>query len=1117
MIDVPTIAPVGKPTEGPVPDSPVRAALRTLYQECNGPQWKVNTNWVDESVPECLWGGVRCSPQDEVIAIALHSNNLECVFPTQSFFAGMPQLESLVLDGNPITFPFDGIDQATSLTTLDLTSTNIDSFAGIDQALALKSVYFASNGFEGSFPSELLKIPTLHRIGAAFNSMTGTIPTETAQLSNLEFLSLHDNKFTGQIPSELGRLSNLFFLLLQSNNLEGTIPTELNGLSSLRFLELSDQSLTGPVLPCDDMELLKRLNLHGNRLTGSLPANFLAATDAGGIESIDLSQNQLTGTVPSLLQAFPSDRYDLTDNRITGIDNALCDASLGGAVEAYGCDAILCPVGSYNGQGRQQLDQDVCVDCPEATFLGQTSCGASNGTNSDTPIVPPETPEQALSDYEILRKLFDDTKGSVWHRKDHWKQAGISVCEWYGVKCTTDGSDQIVQIALTANGLLGTVPAEVFQLPKLETLIVDSNNCHVNMTGIRFSGTLEKLDVSSTAITHVDGIGEARALKELHIKSNAMTGTFPNEIFGITTLEQLVFDFNHFKGPLEHHVGKLTNLRLLSGEKNNLSGVLPTQMAALTDLASLRLGRNSFAGNIPMVLEDMASLTFIDLSHQTEHGGNGLSGRLPTFGKLTGLLQVRLNANALTGTVPYDLFKRVNPEVFEYADLSSNQLSGTVPASIARLKDVFLQDNQITGLAPETCAEARGPLYASYGCDAMLCPPQTYSIHGRQQSDALACKPCSTAQFYGSVACPDQVSDGGNDDGTSDEGSPPPLAPGNDERDILVKFYQTCSGEEWDESNNWLTPTSICFWQGIRCVAGMESVEAIELGANNVEGVPPPDLFLLPNLQSLALYSNPLSNFSFEGIGRATRLKELLLDAVGLDSVAGLENAPSIENLNLRFNNLSGSIPSEIGGLATLKSLSMAYNQLSGELPVFLQDLNNLHSLLLSNNNLSGGLIVNFPPSIRRLDLSNNELSGPIPDSFLTQVPFSAQLEVDLSDNHFTSVPFDMIRFQAMQLYLKGNRINELDYRLCNQRNWNEGDVGRYGCDGLLCPSGQYAPNGRHTSIGGACQECRHSPNRHMGSSTCDDTSAAVRSLSSWLLVATGPFVSTLLLFLALQ
>jgi Leucine-rich repeat (LRR) protein len=94
----------------------------------------------------------------------------------------------------------------------------------------------------------------------------------------------------------------------------------------------------------------------------------------------------------------------------------------------------------------------------------------------------------------------------------------------------------------------------------------------------------------------------------------------------------------------------------------------------------------------------------------------------------------------------------------------------------------------------------------------------------------------------------------------------------------------------------------------------------------------------------------------------------------------------SVENttdLNLSYNQLTGSIPPEIGNLTNLTSLNLYSNDITGSIPSEIGNLTNLTSLYLSYNDLSGPI----PPEIgnltnlRVLELTNNQLSGEIPVS----------------------------------------------------------------------------------------------------------------------------------------
>ena len=111
-----------------------------------------------------------------------------------------------------------------------------------------------------------------------------------------------------------------------------------------------------------------------------------------------------------------------------------------------------------------------------------------------------------------------------------------------------------------------------------------------------------------------------------------------------------------------------------------------------------------------------------------------------------------------------------------------------------------------------------------------------------------------------------------------------------------------------------------------------------------------------------------------------------LNDEVPLNSWHGVatDNGAHVTVLNLPGNNLTGSIPSELGNLANLRHLSFGGNQLSGTIPVEIGRLSNLTDLYLGYNQLSGavpGELANLV-NLERLHLDNNRLTGAIQPEF---------------------------------------------------------------------------------------------------------------------------------------
>ncbi|XP_054824050.1 probable inactive receptor kinase At1g48480 [Prosopis cineraria] len=111
---------------------------------------------------------------------------------------------------------------------------------------------------------------------------------------------------------------------------------------------------------------------------------------------------------------------------------------------------------------------------------------------------------------------------------------------------------------------------------------------------------------------------------------------------------------------------------------------------------------------------------------------------------------------------------------------------------------------------------------------------------------------------------------------------------------------------------------------------------------------------------------------------------ELHLPGVGLsgrlpNGIFG--NLTHLQTLSLRFNALTGSLPSDLASCVHLRNLYLQRNLLSGEIPEFLFSLPDMVRLNLGHNNFSGAIPLEFNKlaRLRTLYLENNQLSGSIP------------------------------------------------------------------------------------------------------------------------------------------
>lgn len=97
-----------------------------------------------------------------------------------------------------------------------------------------------------------------------------------------------------------------------------------------------------------------------------------------------------------------------------------------------------------------------------------------------------------------------------------------------------------------------------------------------------------------------------------------------------------------------------------------------------------------------------------------------------------------------------------------------------------------------------------------------------------------------------------------------------------------------------------------------------------------------------------------------------------------IPDLSGLHN---LKSLFLSQNNFSGSFPGSIAGLHRLKVIFLADNSIEGEIPVALTRLPRLYAVVLENNRLSGTIPAFKQSSIKVFNVSNNFLSGPIPET----------------------------------------------------------------------------------------------------------------------------------------
>jgi hypothetical protein len=280
-------------------------------------------------------------------------------------------------------------------------------------------------------------------------------------------------------------------------------------------------------------------------------------------------------------------------------------------------------------------------------------------------------------------------------------------------------------------------------------------------------------------------------------------------------------------------------------------------------------------------------------------------------------------------------------------------------------------------------------LYRENGCDAVLCRPGTFNIHGHATLHST-CTKCSdptnndttlndfdeykSHRVLGRTSCPNVTFVHGdlNGDGI--------LSP----REILRMLYVDTLGRFWGKAyQSWADmSTDECNLAGITCVnAKITRIDMVnaELCSNGEQragpkqyckGIPS-EIGHLTTLEILQLQKQQFLRGTIPTeIARLTLLRVLDVSKSSL---------------------LSGAIPSEIGGLTSLRKLLLNHCRLMGTIPRSIGRLSNLEKFHVSNNILVGTVPsqIGMLKSLKELMISRNLLTGTIP----SQIGRMAKLE----------------------------------------------------------------------------------------------------------------------------
>nr|GEV22748.1 LRR receptor-like serine/threonine-protein kinase GSO1 [Tanacetum cinerariifolium] len=538
---------------------------------------------------------------------------------------------------------------------------------------------------------------------------------------------------------------------------------------------------------------------------------------------------------------------------------------------------------------------------------------------------------------------------------------GLECCEWVGVQCDRR-SGHVIKLDLPGpffmdenynygNVIRGEVSPELLNLKHLRYLDLSMNH---------FSGNIPKF------------LGSFKHLEYLNLSCSGFSGIVPHYLGNLSRLQYLDLNGRYDHG--SHDISWCSSLSIddlqwvsslsllkrlgLSGLTMNDSidgfnkvNMLPSLLTLNLDGCGINIPVSVTCVNFTSLSSlDLSDNSFInstipiwlsnltDLRHLHLHR-NGFHGQIPDFlGTLSALASLDLAANLFDTLIP-ELFWNLSS--LTLLDLSHNDFRGLVTADIksCELRVLDFSSNRIVADLPSLIGNMS---------DCLVKSLVHLNLGGNKVS---GCIPNKLVEFK--------------------------------KLENLLLFENTLSGN---------VPLSI----GV-----LPSLKELDVSYNSLVGYLSEVHFIkLKNLTLLSLSSNSLALNISSQWNPPFQLHELDASScnVGPQFPSWLQTQTNLEVLKLSNCSIRETIPDWFENISThIDVLDLSYNQIGGKLPPF---HSNPNTILLMKSNKFEGPLTSFPSNVWVLDLSDNLLSGNVPQTNRTMNP-NLQV-IDLSKNQFT-------------------------------------------------------------------------------------------------------------------
>jgi len=584
-------------------------ALLQFKQLISSDPYGILDSW-NSSTHFCKWHGITCSGENQRVK-ELKLSGYKLHGSISPYIGNLSHLRYLNLGNNSF---YGNIPQESGhLSRLNFLLLLNNSLSGefpinLTKCYELESINIAGNNLIGKIPSQIGSLQKLQNFFMERNNLSGKIPPSIRNLASLTTFSMGYNNLEGNIPQEMCFLKQLKVIAVHVNKLSGTFPSCLYNMLSLNVISAAKNNFSGS-LPPNMFHTLPNLyffGIFGNQISGTIP---ISITNASSLTTFDISQNHFVGQVPTLGKLKSLSYLTMSSNNIG--DNSTKDLEF--LKSLANCSKLQTLSLASNNFGGSLPN-----------FIGNLSTTLSYlyiGGNQ----IHGKIPTELGNLISLILLTMDDNHLEGTIPTNFKKFQNIQRLELQGNKLSGDiptfigNLSQLYYLRLDNNILEGNIPPNIGNCQKLQHLNLSQNN-------LRGSIPLEIFGISS--LTNL-----------LDLSQNILSGSLPKEVGKLKSISWLDVSENHLSGDIPGTIGECISLEYLHLQGNSFKGTIPSSLASLKGLRYLDLSRNQLYGSIPDVLQNILSLEHLNVSF------NKLEGEVPTNGVFENTTQVAMIGN----------------------------------------------------------------------------------------------------------------------------------------------------------------------------------------------------------------------------------------------------------------------------------------------------------------------------------------------------------------------------------------------------------------------------------------------------------------------------------------